>query len=73
MLTELPVAEMDYYSTSFAIHSSQLLYAKIAEEDEPERAAEFKKRAQLVALDLAHHWDNEGEQIFEREKCASIC
>lgn len=54
---------MDYYSSSFAIHFLQLLYAKLAGEDEPERAAEFKKRAQVVALDLAHYFDEEGRAI----------
>lgn len=54
---------MDYYSSSFAIHYLQLLYAKLAGEDEPERAAEFKKRAQAVALDLVHYFDEEGRSI----------
>ena len=51
---------MDYYSSSFAIHFLQLLYAKLAGKEDPERAAEFRKRAQLVALDLAHYYDSEG-------------
>ncbi|KAI1075923.1 hypothetical protein F5B20DRAFT_370056 [Whalleya microplaca] len=57
------IHQMDYYSSSFAIHFLQLLYAKLAGEDEPARAAEFKKRAQLVALDLVHYYDNEGRSI----------
>lgn len=52
--------EMDYYSSSFAIHFLQLLYAKLAGADEPERAEEFRKRAQVVALDLVHYYDKEG-------------
>lgn len=56
-------AEMDYYSSSFAIHFLQLLYAKLAGEDEPQRAEEFRKRAQLVALDLVHYYDKEGERL----------
>ena len=52
---------MDYYSSSFAIHFLQLLYAKLAGEDDPERAAEFKKRAQQAALDLVHYYDDEGK------------
>ena len=52
---------MDYYSSSFAIHFLQLLYAKLAGEEDPERAAEFKKRAQMAALDLAHYYDEEGK------------
>ncbi len=54
---------MDYYSSSFAIQFLQLLYAKLAGEDEPERAEEFKKRAQTVALDLIHYYDNEGKKF----------
>ncbi|KAK3359283.1 hypothetical protein B0T25DRAFT_620900, partial [Lasiosphaeria hispida] len=57
------IHQMDYYSSSFAIHFLQLLYAKLAAEDEPERAAEFKKRAQLAALDLVHYYDKEGRSI----------
>ncbi|KXH49236.1 hypothetical protein CNYM01_11074 [Colletotrichum nymphaeae SA-01] len=57
------IHQMDYYSSSFAIQFLQLLYAKIAGDDEPERAAEFRKRAQLVALDLAHYFDEQGRAI----------
>ncbi len=60
--------EMDYYSSSFAIHFLQLLYAKLAGEEDPERAAEFKKRAQLAALDLAHYYDEEGEMEAQPRK-----
>ena len=52
---------MDYYSSSFAIHFLQLLYAKLAGDEDPERAAEFRKRAQIAALDLAHYYDEEGK------------
>nr|CDP25546.1 Putative protein of unknown function [Podospora anserina S mat+] len=57
------IHQMDYYSSSFAIHFLQLLYAKLAGHDEPARAAEFKKRAQMAALDLAHYYDTEGRSI----------
>lgn len=53
---------MDYYSSSFAIHFLQLLYSKLAGEEDPERAAEFRKRAQMAALDLAHYYDEEGKR-----------
>ena len=59
---------MDYYSSSFAIHFLQLLYAKLAGEEDPERAAEFKKRAQMAALDLAHYYDEEGKMGRPTEK-----
>ncbi|RYP79826.1 hypothetical protein DL769_002771 [Monosporascus sp. CRB-8-3] len=57
------IHQMDYYSSSFAIHFLQLLYAKLAGEDEPARAEEFKRRAQVAALDLVHYYDNEGRSI----------
>ncbi|RYC57865.1 hypothetical protein CHU98_g8352 [Xylaria longipes] len=57
------IHQMDYYSSSFAIHFLQLLYAKLAGEDEPERAEEFRKRAQVVALDLVHYYDKEGRSL----------
>lgn len=54
---------MDYYSSSFAIQFLQLLYVKLAGEDDSERAEEFKKRAQAIALDLIHYYDHEGRAI----------
>ncbi|KAF4984237.1 hypothetical protein FZEAL_525 [Fusarium zealandicum] len=57
------IHQMDYYSSSFAIQLLQLLYAKLAGKDDPERAEEFKKRAQMVALDLIHYFDDEGRAI----------
>ncbi|KAH7363008.1 hypothetical protein B0T11DRAFT_339686 [Plectosphaerella cucumerina] len=54
---------MDYYSSSFAIQLLQLMYAKLAGDEDPERAAEFRKRAQTVALDLVHYYDREGRSI----------
>jgi hypothetical protein len=58
---------MDYYSSSFAIHFLQLLYAKLAGDEDPDRAAEFKKRAQLIALDLVHYYDRDGEPHMNRD------
>ncbi|CAK7202119.1 hypothetical protein SEUCBS139899_004839 [Sporothrix eucalyptigena] len=57
------IHQMDYYSSSFAIHFLQLLYAKLAGDEDPERAAEFRRRAQECALDLAHYYDAEGRSI----------
>jgi hypothetical protein len=54
------VWQQDYYSGSFAIQFLQLLYAKLAGEDDPAKAAEFKKRAQDYALDFIHYFDEEG-------------
>lgn len=55
-----PWLEMDYYSSSFAIQFLQLIYAKLAGAEDPERAQEFKERARLLALDLIHYFDEEG-------------
>ncbi|KAK4229884.1 hypothetical protein QBC38DRAFT_80027 [Podospora fimiseda] len=57
------IHQMDYYSSSFAIHFLQLVYAKLAGEDDPERAEEFRRRAQKVALDLVYYYDEEGRSI----------
>ncbi|KAM7221748.1 DUF2264 domain containing protein [Rhypophila decipiens] len=57
------IHQMDYYSSSFAIHFLQLVYSNLAGKDEPARAAEFKKRAQMAALDLAHYYDEQGRSI----------
>lgn len=54
---------MDYYSSSFAIHFLQLLYAKLAATADPSRAKEFKQRAQIAALDLIHYHDTVGRAI----------
>lgn len=51
---------MDYYSSSFAIQFLQLIYAKLAGAEDPDRAKEFKERARLLALDLVHYFDEEG-------------
>lgn len=59
----LTQTEMDYYSSSFAIQLLQLLYAKLAGDEDPKRAEEFKRRAQQVALDLIHYFDDEGRAI----------
>ncbi|KKA27751.1 hypothetical protein TD95_001288 [Thielaviopsis punctulata] len=56
------IHQMDYYSSSFAIHFLQLLYARLCPED-TERVQEFKKRAQLAALDLIYYYDPEGRAI----------
>jgi hypothetical protein len=57
------VWQQDYYSGSFAIQFLQLLYAKLAGDDDPEKAREFKKRAQDYALDFIHYFDEEGRAV----------
>lgn len=58
---------MDYYSSSFAIQFLQLIYAKLAGAEDPERAQEFKERARLLALDLVHYFDEEGIPVSRKQ------
>jgi hypothetical protein len=55
--------QQDYYSGSFAIQFLQLLYAKLAGDEDPEKAKEFRERAQDYALDFIHYFDEEGRAI----------
>lgn len=52
--------QMDYYSGSFAIQFLQLLYAKLAGDFDPERAARYRSRAREFAKDFVHYFDVEG-------------
>ncbi|KAF4534911.1 uncharacterized protein LTHEOB_2886 [Lasiodiplodia theobromae] len=58
--------QMDYYSGSFAIQYLQLLYAQLVDDwdnRDPERAAEFRSRAQQYALDFAYYFDERGRAL----------
>jgi hypothetical protein len=55
------VEQLDYYSGSFAIHTSQLIYAKVAAESDPERAERYRERAREYVKDLIYYFDEEGE------------
>lgn len=55
--------QMDYYSGSFAIQYLQLLYAQLAGDRDPARAAEFRARARQYALDFAYYFDDTGRAI----------
>ncbi|KAF2140857.1 uncharacterized protein K452DRAFT_272545 [Aplosporella prunicola CBS 121167] len=55
--------QMDYYSSSFAIHYLQLLYAQLAGSRDPVRAAEYRARARTFALDFAYYFDSAGRAI----------
>ncbi|KAG5724964.1 hypothetical protein E4T56_gene12495 [Termitomyces sp. T112] len=57
------VLQLDYYSSSFAIQFSQLLYSKLAQEEDPERCEEYRDRARMFALDFVHYFDEEGRAI----------
>ena len=55
--------QMDYYSGSYAIQYLQLLYAKLAADFDPDRAVEYRKRAQSYALDFIHYQAPDGHSI----------
>ena len=55
------VVQLDYYSSSFAIQYAQLVYSKLAQNEDPERCEEFRNRARKFALDFVHYFDEEGE------------
>lgn len=57
------IHQMDYYSSSFAIHFLQLVYARLAGGEDPGKAEEFRRRAALCAGDLVHYYDGEGRAI----------
>jgi hypothetical protein len=67
--------QADYYSGSFAIQFSQLIYAKMAEDIDPERCERFKDRATEFALSFWRYFDTNGECIHTvlRFKFARIC
>lgn len=54
--------QREYY-TMWAFHYYGLVYAKVMGERDPERSAEFIRRAQLMAPDFACWFDAEGEAL----------
>jgi hypothetical protein len=50
-----------YYSGSFAIQFSQLIYAKMAQDIDPERCERFIHRAKVFALSFWRYFDNNGK------------
>ncbi|KIK68484.1 hypothetical protein GYMLUDRAFT_35910 [Collybiopsis luxurians FD-317 M1] len=58
------IVQLDYYSSSFAIQVAQLIYSKLAQEDDPQRCEEFRNRARMFALDFIHYFDSEGRAIL---------
>ncbi|KAJ3494517.1 hypothetical protein NLG97_g4031 [Lecanicillium saksenae] len=60
----------DYYSGSFAIQFSQIMYAKIARDIDPERCAIFKRRACQFITSFWAYFDTDGAAIpFGRSLC----
>lgn len=54
--------QRDYY-TLWAFHYYGLVYAKVMEQHEPERAARFRERAQLILPRFACWFDREGRGL----------
>ncbi len=54
--------QRDYY-ISFAIHFYSLIYAKLAEEFDPENSRIFKERATLFAKDFIYWFDEDGSAL----------
>ncbi|KAJ4320645.1 hypothetical protein N0V94_003293 [Neodidymelliopsis sp. IMI 364377] len=55
--------QADYYSGSFAIQFSQLIYAKMAQNLDPERCARFRDRARKFALSFWRYFDSNGKHL----------
>ncbi|KAM5531075.1 hypothetical protein V8D89_015240 [Ganoderma adspersum] len=57
------VVQLDYYSSSFAIQYSQLVYSKLAQKEDPARCEEYRNRARQFALDFVHYFDEQGRGV----------
>lgn len=57
------VRQLDYYSSSFAIQVAQLIYSKLAQDEDPERCEEYRDRARKFALDFVYYFDSQGRAI----------
>lgn len=55
--------QVDYYSGSFAIQFSQLLYTKFAADIDPERTERYRQRARDFAMGFWRYFDAEGELL----------
>ncbi|KAF2130618.1 hypothetical protein P153DRAFT_338609 [Dothidotthia symphoricarpi CBS 119687] len=55
--------QADYYSGSFAIQFSQLVYAKMAQDLDPERCERFRNRARKFAVSFWRYFDASGAAI----------
>jgi hypothetical protein len=54
--------QADYYSGSFAIQFSQLIYAKMAQDIDPERCERFRSKAKEFALSFWRYFDSNGKR-----------
>ncbi|KAF2635395.1 hypothetical protein P280DRAFT_536273 [Massarina eburnea CBS 473.64] len=55
--------QADYYSGSFAVQFSQLIYAKFAHDLDPRRCEKFKQKARDFALAFWRYFDDNGAAI----------
>lgn len=55
--------QADYYSGSFAIQFSQLLYCIIAEKSDPDRVARYRNKAREFASQFWRYFDEDGASI----------
>ncbi|KAK7186477.1 hypothetical protein DPSP01_002095 [Paraphaeosphaeria sporulosa] len=55
--------QADYYSGSFAIQFSQILYTKMAQQFDPDRCLKFRERALLFASSFWRYFDKTGAAI----------
>ncbi|KAG9193915.1 hypothetical protein G6011_03950 [Alternaria panax] len=55
--------QADYYSGSFAIQFSQLIYVKMASDLDPERCDKFRERAKEFATSFCRYFDTNGAAI----------
>ncbi|OHE99867.1 hypothetical protein CORC01_04768 [Colletotrichum orchidophilum] len=55
--------QADYYSGSFAIQFSQLLYSRFAADIDPERAEIYRQRARGFGVTFWRYFDSEGSAI----------
>ena len=52
--------QADYYSGSFAIQFSQLLYVRFASDIDPQRCEKFRERAVSFAMSFWRYFDDNG-------------
>lgn len=60
------ILQLDYYSSSFAIQFAQLVYSRLAQDEDPERCEEYRRRARAFALDFVHYFDPEGTFVHKQ-------
>jgi hypothetical protein len=67
--------QADYYSGSFAIQFSQLIYAKMAQDIDPERCERFKSRASEFAMSFWRYFDSNGKStdLHDNRITLKIC